>query len=103
MVCLSSARAQSVLRCLRSDSPSENLSEAPGAYGILSGSGAAWVDAYETALAFSRVEFLGARGTVWILITPRCQHTLAPWTEVSFLRAGIQLGQVTTAEASLLG
>ncbi len=48
------------------------------------------------------------RGTLRVGITQQCRHSLSPWTDLAFLRAGVPLEQVSrhtvvTTDASSMG
>ncbi len=34
-------------------------------------------------------------GTLWVQVTPACRQTFAPWSDLSFLQAGVPLEQVS--------
>ncbi len=78
--------------------PTETLSEAPGAYGCSCGDSAARSAPYETASALApwpNPEVGVERGTHRVQITPACRKTFSPWSDPSFLRAGVPLEQVS--------
>ncbi|KAL0149293.1 hypothetical protein M9458_055331 [Cirrhinus mrigala] len=78
--------------------PSQNISEAPGAYGSRSRSNAARPASYETASALatrSSPRWAWHRGTLRIGVSPQCRRLFSPWSDPAYLRAGVPLGQVS--------
>ncbi len=72
--------------------PTETLSEAPGAYGCSCGDSSARSAPYETASALAPWPNpeLGV-----VQITPACRKIFSPWSDPSFLWAGVPLEQVS--------
>ncbi len=76
----------------------ETLSEAPGAYGCSCGDSPARSAPYETASALApwRIpRWAWKRGTHRVQIKPACHKTFSPWSDPSFLWAGVPLKQVS--------
>ncbi len=74
----------------------ETVSEAPGAYGGCGGGHAAGAAPYETASTHGRVpRWAWQSGTLGVQVTPACRQTFTPWSDLSFLRAGVPLEQVS--------
>ena len=87
----------------------ETISEAPGAYGIRSRSNVARLASYETASA------LASRSSPEVGMATRhapspsdCRQTFTPWTNLSFLWAGVPIERVSwhvvvSTDASIMG
>ncbi len=78
--------------------PTETLSEAPGAYGCSCGEvppGLLHVRPLQHWLHGRVPRWAWKRGTHRVQITPACRKTFSPWTDPSFLRAGVPLEQVS--------
>ncbi len=70
--------------------PTETHSEAPGAYICSRGDSSAWLMPQDWL--YGRVpRWAWQRGTHRIQITPACRRTFSPWTDPSFLQAGVPL------------
>ncbi len=78
--------------------PTETLSEAPGAYGCSCGEvppGLLHMRPLQHWLHGRVPRWAWKRGTHRVQITPACRKTFSPWTDPSFLRAGVPLEQVS--------
>ncbi len=76
----------------------ETVSEAPGAYGGCSGGHTAGAAPYESIQHWlhGRVpRWAWQSGMLWVQVTPACRQTFTPWSDLSFLRAGVPLEQVS--------
>ncbi len=69
----------------------ETVSEAPGAYGGCGSGHAAGAAPYETASTLAP----WPSGTLRVQVTPACRQTFTPWSDLTFLRAGVPLEQVS--------
>ncbi len=85
--------------------------ETAWAYGIRSRSHAAWFDSYETTSALASrpsPEMDMATRHVLVSVTPFCNQTFGLWSDLTFLQAGVPLGQVSrhvvvSTDASAMG
>ncbi|KAI2668377.1 ORF V: Enzymatic polyprotein [Labeo rohita] len=79
--------------------PSQNISEAPGAYGSRSRSDAARLASYETASALVTRSSPEMGMAPWHTpdwrFPPQCHRLFSPWSDPASLQAGVPLGQVS--------
>ncbi len=78
--------------------PTETLSEAPGAYGCSCGEvppGLLHMRPLQHWLHCRVPRWAWKRGTHRVQITPACRKTFSPWSDPSFLQAGVPLEQVS--------
>ncbi len=78
--------------------PTETLSEAPGAYGCSCGEvppGLLHMRPLQHWLHGRVPRWAWKRGTHRVQITPACRKTFSPWSDPSFLQAGVPLEQVS--------
>ncbi len=76
----------------------KTVSEAPGAYGGCGGGHTAGAASYETASTLApwpSPEVGVAERHAAVQVNPACRQTFTPWSDLSFLRAGVPLEQVS--------
>ncbi len=101
--CLTQERAQSVLNCLNTFK--SRTAAQLKAFQRLLGHMAAAAAVTPLGLLHMRLlqHWLHGRvprwawqsGMMWVQVTPACRQTFAPWSDLSFLRAGVPLEQVS--------